>query len=189
MPSGIQLSAGIVVGVNKPIDAKYGPYASVAAALADIGATLRHKGLTVGIETNGSVSEYWFKDGTTNANFVEKSLGGGGFSPAAHAPYSAGNVSGNTTFDLALGAYQKASLTAAATIQVPTGGSEGMELELRLTASGADRALSFASGISIPSDSAIAFPKTLSNGKTYIVRLRRGATKWALLSLVGGVED
>jgi len=77
MPSGIQLSAGIVVGVNKPIDAKYGPYASVAAALADIGATLRYKGLTVGIETNGSVSEYWFKDGTTNANFVEKSLGGG----------------------------------------------------------------------------------------------------------------
>jgi len=72
MPTGIELSAGIVVGAAKPIDAKYGPYASTAAALADIGPALRYKGLTIGIESGSAVVEYWFRDGTTNADFVEK---------------------------------------------------------------------------------------------------------------------
>ena len=70
--TGIELSAGIVVGANKPVDAKFGPYASTAAALADIGLTLRYKGLTVGIETGGQVTEYWFRDGVTNSDLVEK---------------------------------------------------------------------------------------------------------------------
>jgi hypothetical protein len=70
--TGIELSAGIVVGANKPVDAKYGPYASTAAALADIGLTLRYKGLTVGIETGGQVVEYWFRNGVANADLVEK---------------------------------------------------------------------------------------------------------------------
>jgi hypothetical protein len=72
MPTGIELSAGIVVGAAKPIDAKYGPYASTAAALADIGPALRYKGLTIGIESGSAVVEYWFRDGTANADFVEK---------------------------------------------------------------------------------------------------------------------
>jgi hypothetical protein len=72
MPTGIELSAGIVVGAAKPIDAKFGPYASTAAALADIGPALRYKGLTIGIESGSAVVEYWFRDGTTNADFVEK---------------------------------------------------------------------------------------------------------------------
>jgi hypothetical protein len=72
MPAGIELSAGIVVGAAKPIDAKYGPYASTAAALADIGPALRYKGLTIGIESGSAVVEYWFRDGTANADFVEK---------------------------------------------------------------------------------------------------------------------
>ena len=70
--TGIELSAGIVVGANKPVDAKFGPYASTAAALADIGTTLRYKGLTVGIETGGQVVEYWFRDGVANSDLVEK---------------------------------------------------------------------------------------------------------------------
>ena len=70
--SGIELSAGIVVGANKPVDAKYGPYATIAAALADIGSTLRFKGLTVGIEISGRVVDYWFRDGIANADLVEK---------------------------------------------------------------------------------------------------------------------
>lgn len=70
--SGIELSAGIVVGGNKPVDAKFGPYASTAAALADIGSTLRYKGLTVGIENAGQVVEYWFRNGVANADLVEK---------------------------------------------------------------------------------------------------------------------
>jgi hypothetical protein len=70
--TGIELSAGIVVGANKPVDAKFGPYASTAAALADIGSTLRYKGLTVGIENAGQVVEYWFRNGVANADLVEK---------------------------------------------------------------------------------------------------------------------
>jgi hypothetical protein len=72
MPTGIELSAGIVVGAARPIDAKFGPYASTATALADIGPALRYKGLTIGIESGTAVIEYWFRDGITNADFVEK---------------------------------------------------------------------------------------------------------------------
>ena len=76
--SGIQLSAGIVVGVNKPVDGKYGPYPDVATAKADIGVTLRYLGLTVGIETGGVVEEYWWESGTADGDLVAKGGGGGG---------------------------------------------------------------------------------------------------------------
>jgi hypothetical protein len=76
--SGIQLSAGIVVGVNKPVDGKYGPYPDLATAKADIGVTLRYLGLTVGIETGGVVEEYWWESGTDDADLVAKGGGGGG---------------------------------------------------------------------------------------------------------------
>ncbi len=56
--TGIQLSAGIVVGSNVSVDAKYGPYADVPTANSQIGSTLRYKGLTVGILSGGSVIEY-----------------------------------------------------------------------------------------------------------------------------------
>ena len=75
MPTGISLSAGVVVGQSKPLDAKYGPYTSTAAALADIPVSTRYKGLTVGIELNGKITEYWFQEGTADANFIEK-IGG-----------------------------------------------------------------------------------------------------------------
>jgi hypothetical protein len=90
MPTGIELSAGIVVGAAKPIDAKYGPYASTAAALADITSALRYKGLTIGIESGSAVVEYWFRDGTTNADFVEKIT-----------PLEATNIIGLTDFIIA----------------------------------------------------------------------------------------
>jgi hypothetical protein len=90
MPTGIELSAGIVVGAAKPIDAKYGPYASTAAALADIGPAVRYKGLTIGIESGSAVVEYWFRDGTTNADFVEKIT-----------PLEATNIIGLTDFIIA----------------------------------------------------------------------------------------
>ena len=76
--SGIQLSAGVLVGVNKSIDAKYGPYPDVATAKSDIGVTLRYLGLTVGIITGGVVEEYWWESGTANDDLVVKGGGGGG---------------------------------------------------------------------------------------------------------------
>jgi len=70
--SGIQLSAGIVVGSNTAVDAKYGPYADVATAKSEIGSTLRYQGLTVGILVSGEVVEYWWKDGTADGDLVAK---------------------------------------------------------------------------------------------------------------------
>ena len=61
------------------IDAKYGPYASVAAAhaaLGEEGADVAAVGLTVGIMDGGSVVEYWYQGGTTQAHLVPKQAGG-----------------------------------------------------------------------------------------------------------------
>ena len=66
--SGIQLSAGIVVGSNTAVDAKYGPYADLATAKSEIGVSLRYLGLTVGIETSGTVEEYWWESGTADGD-------------------------------------------------------------------------------------------------------------------------
>lgn len=70
--SGIQLSAGIVVGSNTSVDAKYGPYADVATAKSEIGLSLRYKGLTVGILNGSAVEEYWWESGTADGDLVAK---------------------------------------------------------------------------------------------------------------------
>lgn len=72
--SGIQLSAGIVVGSNTSVDAKYGPYADVATAKSEIGSTLRYKGLTVGILSGSAVVEYWWESGTADGDLVLKTV-------------------------------------------------------------------------------------------------------------------
>ena len=69
---GVSFSASIVVGVNAPIDAKYGPFASVATANSEVGSTLRYLGLTVGIITAGSIVEYWYKDGILDSDLILK---------------------------------------------------------------------------------------------------------------------
>ena len=72
MPTGIELSSGVVVGAPKALDAKYGPYASVTLALADLPPAIRFEGLTVGIVNGSTIDEYWFQGGVTNSNFVIK---------------------------------------------------------------------------------------------------------------------
>ena len=70
--SGIQLSAGIVVGSSTSVDAKYGPYADVATAKSEIGLSLRYKGLTVGVLNGAAVEEYWWESGTADGDLVAK---------------------------------------------------------------------------------------------------------------------
>ena len=77
--SGIQLSAGIITGAPKPVDAKYGPYtgntlaAATTAAKTDITVALRYEGLTVGIKVGtDNILEYWLYGGTADSNFVQK---------------------------------------------------------------------------------------------------------------------
>jgi len=105
--SGIELSAGIVVGVNKSVDGKYGPYPDLATAKSDIGVTLRYKGLTVGIETGGVVEEYWWESGTADGDLVAK----GG---AATWGGITGTLSDQTDLQSALDGKQ-ATITGAAT--------------------------------------------------------------------------
>jgi hypothetical protein len=76
--TGIQLSSGVITGAGKPIDAKYGPYSSTAAAILNVPAYLRYKGLTVGILVSGSVVDYWWKDGTSDVDLVVKTAGASG---------------------------------------------------------------------------------------------------------------
>ena len=107
--SGIQLSAGIVVGSNTAVDAKYGPYADVATAKSEIGSTLRYKGLTVGILNGGVVEEYWWESGITDSDLVAKGGGGG----AAWGGIT-GTLSDQTDLQTALDGKQ-ATITGAAT--------------------------------------------------------------------------
>lgn len=101
-------------------------------------------------------------------------------------PYAAGNVTGATTLDVANGKFQVATVTGNLTLNPPANGVEGSRLELWLTPSGANRNLSLHASILIPSDSAVSFPKTLTNGDLYIVTLRHNGTAWMLVTLVGG---
>jgi hypothetical protein len=76
---------------------------------------------------------------------------------------------------------------AAYEVSVPSGTpTAGDRVKLYITASGADRDLTFAAGIRIPSDSAVTFPKTLTSGETYIVQLEYLGSFWMLTTIVGG---
>ena len=55
------------------IDALYGPYSSIETACSAIPLSRRALGLTVGIETENGIEEYWWKSGTEDEDLVEKS--------------------------------------------------------------------------------------------------------------------
>ena len=59
------------------VDAKYGPYNSIAEALKELLPELRSVGLTVGIKQNNIINEYWFNGGIENKNLVVKQQGSG----------------------------------------------------------------------------------------------------------------
>lgn len=61
-----------VVNPTSNIDELYGPYTSVANALTGVPVVLRQLGRTVGIIEGGTIKEYWFKNGTTDSDLVEK---------------------------------------------------------------------------------------------------------------------
>jgi hypothetical protein len=59
---------GFRVAANQPLDSKYGPYNSIANAVASVVAGERYAGLTVNV--NGM--EYWWKDAVDDASLVQK---------------------------------------------------------------------------------------------------------------------
>lgn len=54
------------------MDKRYGPYNSVSAALTALTTSKRCVGLTIGVKSGDSITEYWFKEGVSDSNLVEK---------------------------------------------------------------------------------------------------------------------
>ena len=67
----ILLNDNLDIAANKPVDNRYGPYATVALAISGIPSFKRHIGLTVGIGLTNTV-DYWFKAGTGDTDLIEK---------------------------------------------------------------------------------------------------------------------
>lgn len=84
---GISIIDNFNVNATKPIDARYGPYDSVATALSSLDqATQRFRGLVVLLTgsaylTSSAPSEYWFQNGVTDSDLVIKPGGSGGGTP------------------------------------------------------------------------------------------------------------
>ena len=111
-----------------------------------------------------------------------------GAAAATSTLYDAGVVGLSTlTFDYALGAYQKISITSNTVIQAPLHPSVLSRLEVYIKALSADETINFDGAITQPSDSSLILPKTLTSGKSYIVLLKSyNGTSWNLISLEGG---
>ena len=68
---GIVRNGNFELRTQTLIDERYGPYATTAAAKLAV-TDYRALGLTVGIETGGVVTEWWWKNGVTDNDLVEK---------------------------------------------------------------------------------------------------------------------
>jgi hypothetical protein len=68
----ILLNDNLSIQAPLPSDARYGPHADVATALTAVILANRFQGLTVGIISGVAIVEYWFRDGTADANLILK---------------------------------------------------------------------------------------------------------------------
>lgn len=107
-------------------------------------------------------------------------------SSGSATPYNVGNITGTVTLNANNGGIQKAGVTGNITLNAPSNGVAGSRLELWLTPSGTNKTLTLHSAILKPSDSGIAFPKTMTVNKMYVVLFKHNGTAWMLLSLIGG---
>ena len=72
----INLSDNINYNAPKHADRRYGPWTGVTHANDNVAALQRVQGLTVGIVSGGTISEYWYYTGVTNSDLVLKLSGG-----------------------------------------------------------------------------------------------------------------
>lgn len=73
----IILNDNLQIQSNKNIDNRYGPYDSLSTAVSTISGFQRSRGLTIGIIETDLLKEYWFKDGVTDNDLIEKTTSGG----------------------------------------------------------------------------------------------------------------
>ena len=123
---------------------------------------------------------------TLNVTATAAVVSGGG---TGNVVYAAGLFSGTVTLTYSNGNYQYGYITNNVTFAPPIGGVEGDALEVCINYStGVDKTLNF-NGIMLPSDSAASFPKTLTQNKSYIFKLRHMGGLWCLVSLIGGFTE
>jgi nitrogen fixation protein len=73
----IRLSDNLEINKPAPVDDRLGVFVSTASALTSVPEDRRYIGLTVIVDDGSGATEYWFKDGVTDADLEEKSTGGG----------------------------------------------------------------------------------------------------------------
>jgi len=74
----IQLTDNLEINKPAPVDDRLGVFESTAEALAYTNEDRRYVGLTVIVDSGSGATEYWFKDGITDADLEVKSTGDGG---------------------------------------------------------------------------------------------------------------
>jgi nitrogen fixation protein len=74
----IRLSDNLEINKPAPVDDRLGVFVSTASALSSVPEDRRYIGLTVIVDDGTGATEYWFKEGVTNADLEAKSTGGGG---------------------------------------------------------------------------------------------------------------
>jgi len=98
------------------------------------------------------------------------------------APVALGNITGEVAISRTTGEKFNAAATGSITLNI-TDGSDFDNVELWVTASGADRTLNLNAAVKVPSDSAIAFPVTITSGKGCRVKFEKHGATWMLVSL------
>jgi hypothetical protein len=73
----IRLSDNLEINKPAPVDDRLGVFVSTASALSSVPEDRRYIGLTVIVDSGSGATEYWFKDGVTDADLEAKSTGGG----------------------------------------------------------------------------------------------------------------
>jgi hypothetical protein len=107
--------------------------------------------------------------------------GGGAAAPAA--PVELGALGATATLSRSAGARFNASASTNLTLSVE-GGADFDQIDLWLTATGADRTLTLNGAIQRPSDSAVTFPATIAAGKGARLKFERHGATWMLITLV-----
>ena len=73
----IRLSDNLEINKPAPVDDRLGVFVSTASALSSVPEDRRYIGLTVIVDDGSGATEYWFKEGVTDADLEAKSTGGG----------------------------------------------------------------------------------------------------------------
>lgn len=100
----INLNDNINTLAPKPTDNRYGPYPSVASALASISNSVRHSGLTIGvINASNQIIEYWWPSGVSDSHLVVKTNSSSGppvIDDTVVRTFGAQTIAGDKTFSV-----------------------------------------------------------------------------------------